>query len=341
MPDELQIINVTVSSAQSRVRLDRYLSCQGMNHSRNQLQKFIESGRVLVDGKLKTPGYLVKPGDRIEIKKDRLAAPRRELLAEDIALDVVYEDQDLLVINKPAGMVVHPAAGNRRGTMVNALLHHAQNLSRVGGRERPGILHRLDKGTSGLLLAAKTDQVHTLLARQLEARKIVRRYRAVVWGILGEPEGTISAPIGRSAFDRKKMGVTSLRGRQAVTHYRVLREYKIASLVEIKLETGRTHQIRVHLQHLGHPVLGDPDYGGRARSLFSRFASANAGLAQELLDAIGRQALHAAALGFVHPATSKYMEFKAPLPGDMEEVIRLLEKGAYRELRLDLKEMDV
>jgi 23S rRNA pseudouridine1911/1915/1917 synthase len=326
MPEEVQTI--IVSSAQSRVRLDRYLTCQGMNYSRNQLQKFIESGRVLVDGKLKPPGYLVKPGDRIDIKKDRLAAPRREVLAENIPLEVVYEDQDILVVNKPAGMVVHPAAGNRQGTMVNALLHHAKNLSQVGGRERPGILHRLDKETSGLLLVAKTDQAHTLLARQLEARQIVRRYRAVVWGNLGEPQGTISAPIGRSAFDRKKMDVTRLRGRQAVTQYKVLKEYEIASLVELKLETGRTHQIRVHLQHLGHPVLGDPDYGGRARSLFSRFASAHSGLAQELLDAIGRQALHAAVLGFVHPTTQKYMEFKAPLPGDMEEILRLLEKEA-------------
>jgi len=326
MPDELQVITVTVSSAQSRVRLDRYLSCQGMNYSRNQLQKFIESGRVLVDGKLRPPGYLVKPGDEIEIKKDQLAAPRRELLAEDIPLDVVYEDQNLMVVNKPAGMVVHPAAGNRQGTMVNALLFHTQNLSQAGGRERPGIVHRLDKETSGLLLVAKTDQAHTNLARQLESRKIVRRYRAVVWGIFGEPEGTISAPIGRSAFDRKKMDVTKLRGRQAVTHYKVLKEYKIASLVELKLETGRTHQIRVHLQHLGHPVLGDPDYGGRSRSLFSQFASADPKQAEDLLEAIDRQALHAAVLGFVHPTSGKYLEFKAPLPGDMEEVLRLLEQ---------------
>jgi 23S rRNA pseudouridine1911/1915/1917 synthase len=325
MPEEVQTI--TVSSAQSRVRLDRYLTSQGMNYSRNQLQKFIGSGRVLVGGKPKSPGYLVKPGDRIEIKKDQLAAPRREVLAEDIPLEVVYEDRDLLVINKPAGMVVHPAAGNRQGTMVNALLHHAKNLSQVGGRERPGILHRLDKETSGLLLVAKTDQAHTMLARQLEARQIVRRYRAVVWGSLGEPQGTISAPIGRSAFDRKKMDVTRLRGRQAVTHFKVLRDYRIASLLELKLETGRTHQIRVHLQHLGHPVLGDPDYGGRARTLFSRFALSQTGLAQKLLDAIGRQALHAAILGFVHPSTQKYMEFKAPLPGDMEGIITLLEKG--------------
>ena len=155
MPDELQTITVTVSPVQSRVRLDRYLSCQGMNYSRSQLQKFIESGRVLVDGKQKPPGYLVKPGDQIEIKKDQLAAPRREVLAENIPLEVVYEDQDLMVINKPAGMVVHPAAGNRQGTMVNALLFHAQNLSQVGGRERPGIVHRLDKETSGLLLVAR------------------------------------------------------------------------------------------------------------------------------------------------------------------------------------------
>jgi 23S rRNA pseudouridine1911/1915/1917 synthase len=319
-----QIQQITVSATQSRVRLDRYLICQGFGLSRNRVQKLIESGAVLVNEKQRPPGYLVKPGDLVEVKKESLSLPKKDLVAQDIPLKIVYEDDHLMVIDKPAGMVVHPAAGNYQGTLVNALLHHSRKLSQVGGKERPGILHRLDKETSGLLLAAKTDRAHTLLARQLEARKINRRYLAVIWGSLGEPAGTISAPIGRSAFDRKKMGVTPLRGRPAVTHYRIINDRRIASLIELKLETGRTHQIRVHLSHLGHPVLGDPDYGGRGRDLISKFALKQAGLAQALLEVMPRQALHAAVLGFIHPLDGRYLEFASPLPDDIRQVLRLI-----------------
>jgi 23S rRNA pseudouridine1911/1915/1917 synthase len=322
MPEPIQ--KITVSAAQSRVRLDRYLICQGFGLSRNRVQKLIGSGAVLVDGRQRPPGYLVKPGDLVEVKKESLAPAKQQLSAQDIPLRIIHEDNQLMVIDKPAGMVVHPAAGNYQGTLVNALLHHARQLSQIGGKERPGILHRLDKETSGLLLVAKTDRAHALLARQLEARKITRRYLAVVWGSMGEPAGTISAPIGRSAFDRKKMGVTQLRGRPAVTHYRVINDRRIASLIELKLETGRTHQIRVHLSHLGHPVLGDPDYGGRGRDLIARFALKQAGLAQDLLEAMPRQALHAAVLGFVHPETGRYLEFSSPVPGDMSKLLQLL-----------------
>jgi len=219
-----------------------------------------------------------------------------------------------MVVNKPAGMVVHPAAGNYSGTLVNALLHHSNQLSDAGGGQRPGILHRLDKDTSGLLLVAKSDQAHAVLAR----------YQALAWGLMEKPEGTINAPIGRSAFDRKKMDVSAIRGRNALTHYQVLGEYKIASHLELKLETGRTHQIRVHLKHLGHPIVGDAAYGGAGKQVITTYARRDSKSAENILASIGRQALHAAVLGFVHPVTGKYLEFSAPLPDDMQGLIKTL-----------------
>lgn len=316
--------NITVSSQQKAVRLDRYLICQGVNISRNRIQSMIQSGNITVNGNRSSPSYPVKPGDEIHIANNGNPIKRSRPKPEDIPLEIVYEDSELLVINKPAGMVVHPAAGNYQGTLVNALLHHSEKLSAVGDTQRPGILHRLDKDTSGLLLVAKTDQAHTGLARQLEARKIVRRYQAVVWGLMDEREGTIDAPIGRSAFDRKKMDVSAIRGRNAVTHYKVIEEFGIASHLELKLETGRTHQIRVHLKHLGHPVLGDSTYGGTGNGVVRTYARENADLAKRILFLAERQALHAAVLGFVHPLSGKYLEFKAPLPEDMGMIIKAL-----------------
>jgi 23S rRNA pseudouridine1911/1915/1917 synthase len=321
IPDDIK-----VSSQQKPLRLDRYLINQGLNFSRNKIQQLIQAGGVKINGHDVLPSYLVKPGDQLHIEQQSKPVHRDRPKAEDIPLEVVFEDEHLMVVNKPAGMVVHPAAGNYNGTLVNALLYHSNKLSAVNSTERPGILHRLDKDTSGLLLVAKTDLSHTALAVQLEARKIVRRYQALVWGLMEQPEGTINAAIGRSSFDRKKMDVSTIRGRAAVTHYRVLEEYKIISHLELKLETGRTHQIRVHLKHLGHPVVGDETYGGTGRQVISTFARQKAELAEEVLAIINRQALHAAILGFVHPVTGKYLEFSAPMPEDMSGLLNILNK---------------
>jgi 23S rRNA pseudouridine1911/1915/1917 synthase len=316
--------DITVSSQQKPIRLDRYLICQGLNISRNRIQNLIQSGNITVNGRRAVPSYLVRPGDQVHLRQEAGPLKRSRPKAEDIPLEVIFEDRDLMVVNKPAGMVVHPAAGNYSGTLVNALLHHSNQLSDAGDGQRPGILHRLDKDTSGLLLVAKSDQAHAVLARQMGARQITRRYQALAWGLMEEPEGTINAPIGRSAFDRKKMDVSAIRGRDAVTNYRVLGEYRIASHLELKLETGRTHQIRVHLKHLGHPIVGDAAYGGAGKQAITNFARRDSKAAEKILSTIGRQALHAAVLGFVHPVTGKYLEFAAPLPDDMQGLIKTL-----------------
>lgn len=316
--------DITVSSQQKPVRLDRYLICQGLNISRNRIQGLIQSGNITVNGRSSAPSYQVKPGDQVHLRQESTPIKRERPQPEDIPIEVVFEDRDLMVVNKPAGMVVHPAAGNYTGTLVNALLHHSNRLSEAGDGQRPGILHRLDKDTSGLLLAVKSDQAHAVLARQMAARKITRRYQALAWGLMEAPEGTINAPIGRSAFDRKKMDVSAIRGRQAVTHYRVLGEYKIVSHLELKLETGRTHQIRVHLKHLGHPIVGDATYGGTGKQVITTYARRDSKAAEKILASINRQALHAAVLGFVHPVTGKYLEFTAPIPEDMQSLLDIL-----------------
>ncbi len=314
-------LDMKVSPAQSRIRLDRYLSCQGVCLSRTKIQEMIAARLVLVNGRAAVPGYLVKPGDRVQVTPRPEARERPGLEAEDIPLKIVFEDEHLLVVDKPAGLVVHPAPGNYTGTLVNALLHHSRQLSGGSGKERPGILHRLDKNTSGLLIVAKTDRAHAVLAAQLEARRIERTYLAVVWGRLPQRSGTVDAPVGRSAFDRKRMDVTALRGRQAVTHYAVEREFEFASLVRLKLGTGRTHQIRVHLAHLGHPVLGDPEYGGRGRQVVRQFAIGRQVQAERALDLIDRQALHARNLEFRHPVSGRTMAFEAGLPDDMVRLV--------------------
>jgi 23S rRNA pseudouridine1911/1915/1917 synthase len=319
-----QDLDLTVSRDQSRIRLDRYLSCQGVSLSRTKIQQLIGSGQVTVNGQAGAPGHFVKPGDRIAVSLGPAAWVRPAIQPEEIPLAVVFEDEHLLVVDKPAGLVVHPAPGNYTGTLVNALLHHSRQLSGGTGRERPGIVHRLDKDTSGLLIVAKTDQAHTALAAQLEARTIERIYQAVVWGHLPGKTGTVDAPVGRSAFDRKKMDVTELRGRAAVTHYTVMREFAFASLAELKLQTGRTHQIRVHMMHVGHPVLGDPGYGGRGRQAIRQFAKERQAQAEQALALIGRQALHAGRLSFRHPADGRKLGFTAELPEDMGNLLRCL-----------------
>ena len=281
------------------------------------MRQLIDGGHVRLNDAPVRASRRVREGDRVEVTR-----PRREptpLRAEPIPLDVVYEDEHLAVIAKPAGMVVHPAVGHRSGTLVHALLHRYGDLSEENGPERAGIVHRLDKGTSGLLLVARTDAAHRELARQIEAREVKRHYRALVWGHPRPREGRIEASLARSARDRKKIAVVSKGGRFAATRYRVEREYGYLSELSLALETGRTHQIRVHLAHRGHAVFGDPDYGGRRGPLLNLAPGPRADAAL-LLAEMDHQALHAEALAFAHPVTMRPMEFHQPLPADFESV---------------------
>jgi 23S rRNA pseudouridine1911/1915/1917 synthase len=291
------------------------------NQSRSAIKKLIGSGGVWVDGKPAKPHLQVRGGQLIKFQV--IASQPEQVSPEEIPLDILFEDEHLLVINKPAGMMVHPASGIYTGTLVNALMHHCPFLSGIGGSLRAGIVHRLDKDTSGLLMAAKTDVAHRGLADQLERRVVRREYRAIVRGQFPAESGSIDTPIGRSRGDRKKMAVRLVEGRKAVTHYRVEEEFGICSYLALKLETGRTHQIRVHLAHLGHPVLGDPKYGGRAGKLTGFSASART-LGQQLLEVMPRQALHAKVLGFTHPVTGTFMQFESDLPADMERALEAL-----------------
>jgi 23S rRNA pseudouridine1911/1915/1917 synthase len=259
------------------------------------------------------------------IKFQVVADQSKKVAPEKIPLDIFFEDEHLLVVNKPAGMVVHPASGVYTGTLVNALLYHCRELSGINGSTRAGIVHRLDKDTTGLLMVAKTDEAHRALADQLAKRTVRREYRAIVWGQFPTVKGSVDSPIGRHRVDRKKMAVQLIDGRKAVTHYRVEKEFGVCSYLSLKLETGRTHQIRVHLAHLGHPVLGDPKYGGRRKKLTSLRQAART-IGQELLKVMPRQALHAKVLGFKHPLTGTIMQFEADLPEDMEIALALLKE---------------
>jgi 23S rRNA pseudouridine1911/1915/1917 synthase len=302
-------------------RLDVFLARRLRSQSRSALKRLIDSGGVWIDGKTAKPHYKIHGGQVIKFQVvDRRT---KKVEPENIPLDIFFEDEHLLVVNKPAGMMVHPASGIYSGTLVNALLHHSRALSGVGGPQRAGIVHRLDKDTTGLLMVAKTDQAHRRLAEQLARRTVRREYRAIVWGQFPAPEGSIDSPIGRSRGDRKKMAVRLVAGRKAVTHYHIEEEFGICSFLALKLETGRTHQIRVHLAHLGHPVLGDPKYGGRTKRLGGLNAAARV-LGQELLKVMPRQALHAKMLGFMHPVTGTFMQFESDLPGDMERTLEML-----------------
>jgi 23S rRNA pseudouridine1911/1915/1917 synthase len=302
-------------------RLDSYLSAQMPALSRSRLQKAIHAGEVTVDG-----APVLKPSRKVrqrELVAVAFSPPRPlGIVPENIPLDIVYEDEHLLVVNKAAGMVVHPAPGHETGTLVHALLYHCTNLSGIGGVLRPGIVHRLDAGTSGLLVVAKSDEVHIALSRQLMERTMHRAYVAVVWGEMPAREGAIDMPIGRSPSDRKKMTVVE-GGREALTTYSVVDTYPPFQYIRLKLGTGRTHQIRVHLSRVGHPVLGDPVYGGRTVKR-GNLTAAQAAIARKALSLIGRQALHAEELSFVHPATGAPVTFTAPLPGDLRAVLDLL-----------------
>lgn len=306
-------------------RLDAFLAAQAEELSRSRIQKAIRAGEVLVNGEPATKSAArVREGERIDLS---FSPPRPlDLAPEPIPLDIVYEDDALVVVNKAAGMVVHPAPGHETGTLVHALLAHCPNLSGIGGYARPGIVHRLDAGTSGLLVVAKTDEAHIALSRALMERRVSREYAAIVWGAMPAAAGAIDLPIGRSPSDRKKMAVVAEGGREALTNYSVVDTYGPFQYIRLKLGTGRTHQIRVHLSRVGHPVLGDPLYGGR-RAGFGEMSGRDAALAKRALAAIDRQALHAERLSFAHPVTGETMTFEAPPPADFRGVLELLRGG--------------
>lgn len=276
-------------------RIDAYLS-QKLGVSRSNISKLIDEGLVLVNGKTAGKSYKVITGDKVEATKPDPV--KLDVKAENIELDIVYEDSDLLVVNKPKGMVVHPAAGNYEGTLVNALLYHCKDsLSGINGVMRPGILHRIDKDTSGLLIVAKNDDAHIFLSEQIKEHSFTREYEAVVHGIVKESSGTIDAPIGRHPIKRKQMAVTSQNSKNAVTHFEVINRLNGFTHIKLRLETGRTHQIRVHMAYIGHPVAGDEVYGPK-----------------KVVQGLNGQCLHARKIGFIHPRTHEYMEFSSELP---------------------------
>ncbi len=301
-------------------RLDQFLMSAIEDVSRTYLQKLIREGAVTVNGKVANqPSRTLRFGDQVCLSLPD-SRPLETLHPEDIPLDILYEDSHLIVLNKPAGMLVHPASGVNSGTLVNALLAHCTDLSGIGGVERPGIVHRLDKDTSGVLVVAKTDVVHRELSVQFEKHTITRQYVAVVCGIPAEITGTIDAQIARSRRDRRRMTTVKNSGRRAITHYQVLESYHKFSLVQLTLETGRLHQIRVHLQHIGHPVAGDAIYGGEQRAL----NDADSLPVKHALIHLKRQALHARTLQFEHPVTHERLIFSAPKPADMERLVDAL-----------------
>lgn len=305
-----QMYQLTIEEKTEGDRIDTVLSAALPEFSRSFLQKLINAGAVTVNGaQCSSKKYKVKTGDLLQV-----AVPEPETLdiqPEEIPLNIIYEDRDLLIIDKPKGMVVHPAPGNYSGTLVNAVLYHCGScLSSINGVIRPGIVHRIDKDTSGLLMIAKNDSTHKGLAAQLADHSITRAYKAIVYHNFSEDEGTVNQPIGRDPKNRLRQAVTSLNSREAVTHYRVLERYGRFTLIEARLETGRTHQIRVHMAYINHPLLGDPLYGpGKA-----------------VLGAKG-QMLHAGLLGFIHPGTGQYMEFESPLPAEFEKIRNRLRQG--------------
>ncbi|MFH1569509.1 MAG: RluA family pseudouridine synthase [Gemmatimonadota bacterium] len=302
-------------------RLDRWLAQQWPDLSRSRLQGLITAEAVRVNGQAVRSSYRLRTGDLVAA---RIPEPEPlDVAAEALPLAVVFEDDDLLVVDKAAGMAVHPAPGSWTGTLVNALLHHCPALSGINGVLRPGIVHRLDRDTTGLLVVARNDLAHRDLAAQLEARRIRRQYAAVVWGA-ADDAGTVDAPIGRNPRDRKKMAVRD-GGRRAVTHYRAVERFAFLTRLEVQLETGRTHQIRVHCQHLGHPVFGDPAYGGRAH--VRGIEGTHRAAAAALLARLDRQALHARHLGFRHPRTGVEMDFEAPLPADLAGLLEAARAG--------------
>ena len=291
-------------------RIDKYLSNEMSGFSRSYIQKLMKDGHVYVNGKAVKANYKLAYDDMITVEIPDLVEP--DIVPENIPLDILYEDDDILIVNKPKGMVVHPAAGHYSGTLVNALMYHCgESLSGINGVMRPGIVHRIDMDTTGSLLVCKNDQAHQKLAEQLKVHSIKRVYHAIVCGNLKENSGTIDAPIGRHPVDRKKMSINYQNGREAVTHYQVLERFGDYTYISCRLETGRTHQIRVHMKSIGHPILGDDVYGP-ARCPFPGLQG---------------QTLHAMTIGFIHPTTGEYLEAEAPLPDYFEKLLNKLRAG--------------
>jgi 23S rRNA pseudouridine1911/1915/1917 synthase len=312
-----------IPSGQKKDRIDLYLSAHIENATRSKVQKLIEANLVKVNGKSVKPSYKILPQDVIEAVIP--ISPRPEdTEPEDIPLNIVYEDDYLIVVNKSAGMVAHPAFSNYTGTLVNALLHHTQKLSGLNEQGRPGIVHRIDKETSGLLVVAKDDWTHAQLAKQFSKHTIEREYWAVVWGKFKQQKGEIETFITRSKKDRKKFTASSSEGKHAITLYEVIEEYEFTSLLKINLKTGRTHQIRVHLSSINHPVFGDSTYGGR-EIVYGSNLSKMISRTKNLFEIMPRQALHAKTLGFIHPHTKEFVRFDSELPEDMLELIKYLE----------------
>ncbi len=315
-----------VAEKQKGRRIDQYLISAGIGISRNLTQKLIQSGKVLVNKKPVKSSYRVRMGDEIFVHFRVETAP--QMKPESIPLDIVHEDRDIIVVNKSKGMVVHPARGNFEHTMVNALLHHCGELPTLGDKVRPGVLHRLDKDTTGLIVFAKTDKALSTLSRAIERRKVTKKYDVLCWNYPGLPEGVIEAPIGRSGLDRKKMIVTPLSSKTATTRFNVRERFRIATYLRVSLITGRTHQIRVHFKHIGCPIVGDKDYGGRSPGIIRK--SSGLPVFSSILRLIDRQALHAVELDFLHPRTERRMHFEIPLPEDMRTVLSYLREHSAR-----------
>lgn len=302
----METMEYSIQSNEAGERIDKVLTNIDEEWSRSQIQSWIVEGSVKVNGETVKRNYKVSEGDHITI-----VIPEPEVLdvvPEPLDLDIYYEDSDVIVVNKPRGMVVHPAPGHPSGTLVNGLLYHCKDLSGINGVLRPGIVHRIDMDTSGLLMVAKNDLAHEKLVKQLQEKTVTRKYLAIVHGVIPHDVGTIDAPLGRDPKDRQRMTIVD-NGRHAVTHFRVLERFSNFTYVECELETGRTHQIRVHMKYIGYPLAGDPKYGPR-----------------KTLDIDG-QALHAEVLGFIHPRTEEYLEFSAPLPSEMTKLLDSLRKG--------------
>ena len=315
----MKTVQLKVSRLDSNKRIDVLLVAHRVLLSRSQIQKSIADGCVSVNGDIPKSSYRVREEDVIQVViKDPVPI---EAQPEDISIEIIFEDAWIAVVNKPAGMVVHPASGNYSGTLVNALLYHCRNLSGIGGAVRPGIVHRLDKGTTGVLVVAKNDEAHLSLSQQFKKHTITRKYTALVHGVMEQQEGTISAPIGRDPVERKKMSTRSRRARQAVTHWEVQEHFDDVSLVSARLETGRTHQVRVHLASTGHPIVGDRQYGAvkRIRAITSKRV-------HDAFKGLSRPLLHAHYLEFLHPGTKKPVSFSAPLPDDFLNVLTVLQE---------------
>ncbi len=325
--DKQRKLSIIIPEEAAGERLDRFLGSRvDLGLSRTRIQSLIADGQVHLNDALTTGKYLCKGGERIEINVPQ--PPASPIEPENIALNVLYEDEHLLIVDKPAGMVTHPAVGNRSGTLVNALMHYFQSTKAEKSLDRAGIVHRLDKNTSGLLLVARTEAILSALQQALERREIARTYLGLVCGHMIEDEGMIDLAIGRSTRDRTKMAVSQRGGRTAITRYRLKDRFRAYDLLDISLQTGRTHQIRVHFAHRGHPIFGDPEYGGRESWHRGIFAPERL-LAKRLLKIMPRQALHAHRLEFVHPATGKKVECSSELPEDFRNLLSVLEQDGH------------